>query len=59
LLSAFGLLDVLPAEGRRPDGTFEDFAGGETPVPHGFAILEQGFDKVAVPTVMATLKGMQ
>ena len=57
-LDAFGVLEVVPDDGRRSDGTYEDFADGAAPVPHKFRIHEEGFAKPAVATVMATVKGM-
>ncbi len=58
LLEKFGVLEVLPAEGRREDGTFDKFGAGNEPIPHRLRVIEDGFKKEAVSTVMATLKGL-
>lgn len=57
-LEAFGVLQVIPAVGRREDGTFDEYAEGATPIPHMFRVLEEGFHKDAVPLVRATLTGL-
>jgi hypothetical protein len=57
-LSKYGVLDVSADERRRIDGTYEHFARDERPLPHSFRVLESGFERDAVPTVMATLQGM-
>ena len=57
-LEAFGVLEVIPAAGRRLDGTFDEYGQGVTPVPHRFRVREEGFNKDAVPLVSATLTGM-
>jgi hypothetical protein len=52
-------LDVLHVDvpdGRREDGTFVGLKKGESPLLNSFMVLETGFDKPAVPVVMATLK---
>jgi hypothetical protein len=58
LLERFGLLEVVMADGRRHDGTFENFREGEAPVPHTFRIIEDGFGRPGVQIVMSTLKGL-
>jgi hypothetical protein len=57
-LEAFGVLEVIPAVGRREDGTFDEYGEGVTPIPHRFRVREEGFSKEAVSLVMATLTGM-
>lgn len=54
-LSDLGILDVRVPDGRRPDGTFIGHKAGESPLLNSFMILESGFEKPAVPLVMATL----
>ncbi|GAA3579876.1 hypothetical protein GCM10022197_41900 [Microlunatus spumicola] len=63
MLHRFGLLDVEYPEGRNAvDGTFADYStkySEDTPPPlHKFTLTEAGFERLAVPTVMATLRGM-
>ena len=58
LLSEFGVLDIDVPSGRRPDGTFIGHKKGESPLLNGFRIMEDGFDKPALPIVMATLQGL-
>ncbi|WP_456921279.1 hypothetical protein [Geodermatophilus sp. SYSU D00705] len=57
-LARYGLLEVVPDENRRPDGTFEGQREGLRPIPHQLRVLEQGFDRDAMGVVSATLKGM-
>jgi hypothetical protein len=56
LLQAFGVLAVHVPNERRPDGTFVGMKKGDSPLLNSFTVNESGFDKPAVPTVMATLK---
>lgn len=55
-LQDLGVLQVTMPEGRRQDGTFIGKKAGESPLLNSFMVLETGFNKQAVPTVMATLK---
>lgn len=55
LLEELGLLDVIVPPGRRPDGTFMGQKRGESPLLNSFQVHETGFDRDAVPWVMATL----
>lgn len=58
LLRELGVLDVYVPKERRADGTFVGKKKGDAPLLNGFTVREAGFDKPAVPTVMATLKGL-
>ena len=55
-LQDLGLLQVTVPPGRREDGTFVGQKKGESPLLNSFMVQETGFDKPAVPVVMATLK---
>lgn len=63
LLQRFGLLAVEYPEGRDPtDGTFSNYStkyDEDSPPPlHKFTLIEAGFEKPGVSTVMATLRGL-
>ncbi|SDX88550.1 hypothetical protein SAMN05661080_01598 [Modestobacter sp. DSM 44400] len=57
-LAACGILEVIPDNNRRSDGTFEGQREGMRPLPHQLRVIEKGFDKDALGVVTATLKGM-
>jgi len=54
-LSDLDVLDVRVPNERRPDGTFVGKKNGDSPLLNSFMIREAGFDKPAVPLVMAAL----
>ncbi len=56
-LASLGVLEVTVPPGRRPDGTFVGHKKGDPPLLNSLRVVESGFDKPAVATVMATLRG--
>jgi hypothetical protein len=55
MLERMGLLSVEAAEGRRANGTFEDFRHGEQPIRHRFWIADETLSQPAVPAVLAAV----
>ncbi|MGH4007218.1 MAG: hypothetical protein ACRDTH_03445 [Pseudonocardiaceae bacterium] len=53
MLSLFGLLRVESAEGRRADGTVEDYDPDSPPQRHRFWVTDEALQQLALPAVLA------
>lgn len=53
MLSLFGLLHVESAEGRRADGTVEDYDSDSPPRRHRFWVTDEALQQPALPAVLA------
>jgi hypothetical protein len=51
MLSRLGLVTVTPDDGRRPDGTVEDFNSEGSALPHVLSFIPAGFDRDAFTTL--------
>jgi hypothetical protein len=51
MLSRLGLVTVTPDDGRRPDGTVEDFKSEGSALPHVLSFIPAGFDRDAFTTL--------
>jgi hypothetical protein len=54
-LTAFGLMEVIGADGRRADGTVEDFHPSSPPKRHRMWMRPEGLNNPGVATVLETL----